>query len=158
MSDNVKILVGTMTGTAELVADEILDVLEDKGATAEITLMDDLKAGDLNSDDFYVICTSTYGQGDIPDNAQAFFEDLESEKPDLSGLRYGVFALGDRTYMQTFCFGGMKFDELLTKLGATRVGERLEHDASSGELPEDVAADWAEEWFAAASGVSAEAA
>jgi len=158
MSDNVKILVGTMTGTAELVADEILDVLEDKGADVEIVLMDNLKSGDLDSDDLYILCTSTYGQGDIPDNAQAFFEDLEAEKPDLSDLNYGVFALGDRTYMQTFCFGGKKFDELFSKLGANRIGDRLEHDASSGELPEDVAAEWAEDWYAAASGVSAEAA
>lgn len=147
MSNEVKILVGTMTGTAELVADEIVDVLEDKGADVEILLMDDLKPDALAVGPLYIICTSTYGQGDVPDNAQDFFEALEDTKPDLTGLHYGVFALGDRTYMQTFCFGGKKFDELFEKLGAKRLGERREHDASSGELPEDVAAEWAEEWF-----------
>jgi MioC protein len=33
-------------------------------------------------------------------------------------VRYGVIALGDRTYSQTFCFGGKKFDERLQGLGA----------------------------------------
>lgn len=154
MSNEVKILVGTMTGTAELVADEIVEVLEEKGAETEILLMDDLKPDQLDTGPLYIICTSTYGNGDIPDNAQAFYEALESEKPDLSGLHYGVFALGDRTYMQTFCFGGKKFDELFEKLGATRLGARKEHDASSGDLPEDIAADWADGWY----GEAAEAA
>jgi MioC protein len=147
MSEEVKILVGTMTGTAELVADEIADVLGDKGAETEIVLMDGLDASSITPGPLYIICTSTYGQGDIPDNSQAFFEALESEKPDLSAIRYGVFALGDRTYMQTFCFGGQKFDKLFESLGAKRLGERKEHDASSGDLPEDIAAEWAEGWF-----------
>lgn len=147
MSEEVKILVGTMTGTAELVADEIVDVLSDKGADVEIMLMDDLDASSVAPGPLYIICASTYGQGDIPDNSQAFFEALEQGKPDLSAIRYGVFALGDRTYMQTFCFGGQKFDALFESLGAKRLGDRKEHDASSGDLPEDIAAEWAEGWY-----------
>ncbi|NMM46394.1 nitric oxide synthase [Rhodospirillaceae bacterium KN72] len=150
MSNEVKILVGTMTGTAELVADEIVDVLDGKGADVEVLLMDDLKPDVLKPGPLYILCVSTYGQGDVPDNAQAFFAALSEQKPDLSGIYYGVFALGDRTYMQTFCFGGQKFDELLSGLGATRLGDRKEHDACSGELPEDLAAEWAEQWFEAA--------
>ena len=156
MSESIKILVGTMTGTAELVADEIVDVLEGKGAEPEIVLMDDLKADSVEPG-LYIICTSTYGQGDVPDNAQSFYDALESAKPDLSEVRYGVFGLGDRTYMQTFNFGGKKFDALFESLGAKRVGERMEHDASSGDLPEDIAAEWTEEWYEQASS-SAEAA
>lgn len=156
MSDSIKILVGTMTGTAELVADEIVDVLEGKGAALEIVLMDDLGAESLTPG-LYVICTSTYGQGDVPDNAQSFYDALQEGKPDLSGVRYGVFGLGDRTYMQTFNFGGKKFDTLFESLGAKRIGERVEHDASSGDLPEDMAAEWAEEWYALANGESAAA-
>ena len=147
MSNEVKILVGTMTGTAELVADEIVDVLTDKGADPEILLMDDLDPTALAAGPLYIICTSTYGQVEVPDNARKFFDALESQSPDLTGVQYGVFALGDMTYMQTFCFGGRKFDDLLTKLGATRLGDRVEHDASSGDLPEDMAAEWAEGWF-----------
>jgi MioC protein len=46
----------------------------------------------------FLIVTSTYGQGDVPDNAKSFYEDLKAKRPDLSRVRYGVFGLGDRTY------------------------------------------------------------
>ncbi len=83
----------------------------------------------------------------MPDNAQALLESLKAERPDLSSVRYGVFALGDKTYAQTYCFGGKHFDVILTELGATRIGAVQEHNASSGSLPEDEAAGWAEEWL-----------
>lgn len=148
MADQIKILVSTMTGTAELVADEIADALQAKGKDAEILLMDDLQADVFEDKDAaFIICTSTYGQGDVPDNGQSFIDDLEGVKPDLSHVRYGVFALGDVTYDQTFCNAGMLFDKALGSLGATRVGDILKHDASSGELPEDQAGEWAELWL-----------
>lgn len=157
MSDQVKILVGTMTGTAELVADEIAEVLNGQGADAEIMPMDGLGTDVFDPSRAYVICTSTYGQGDVPDNAQALFAALEQERPVLTGVRYGVFALGDMTYADTFCFGGRRFDELLQALGAARIGEREEHDASSGTLPEDEAAVWAERWYALYAAAGADA-
>jgi MioC protein len=95
----------------------------------------------------FLICTSTYGQGDVPDNARALYEDLKAKRPNLSHVRYGVFGLGDRTYAETFNFGGKKFDELLSQLGAERVGERHTHDASSGILPEETALEWSQDWL-----------
>ena len=58
-----------------------------------------------------------------------------------------MFGLGDRTYAETFNFGGKRFDELLTELGAQRIGERVKHDASSGVLPEEFASEWGAEWL-----------
>ena len=84
----------------------------------------------------------------MPDNARALFQDLGTKRPDLSRVRYGVFGLGDRTYAETFNFGGKKFDDLLTELGAKRVGERHKHDASSGIMPEETALEWCKEWLA----------
>ena len=95
----------------------------------------------------FLICSSTYGQGDVPDNAQGLFADLERKRPNLSGIAYGVIALGDHTYAQTFCFGGKRFDALLQALGARRVGELLLHDASAGTIPEDVAVSWIGPWI-----------
>jgi MioC protein len=96
----------------------------------------------------YLVCTSTYGQGDVPDNAKALYEALRAQKPDLAGVRYGVFGLGDRTYAETYNYGGKRFDDILAQLGAERIGERLMHDASSGTLPEEIAIEWAEAWVA----------
>jgi MioC protein len=142
----VSILVGTMTGTAELVAGEVQTALEGIGLDAKVTLMDDLVPESLTDDVVYLICTSTYGNGDVPDNAQAFFNALETGRPDLAKIRYGLISLGDRTYKATFAQGGLKFDALLTSLGAIRLGEPLLHDAASGSLPEDVAAEWSLAW------------
>ncbi len=146
MTVNLTILVGTMTGTAEMVAQEVQTALEAAGHVAGIRMMDDLDAGVFAGGGVFLICTSTYGQGDVPDNAQEFIASLERERPDLSAVTYGVIALGDLTYRDTFCEGGLRFDALLTELGARRVGEVLKHDASSGTLPEEVAAQWIVPW------------
>ena len=143
---NITILVGTMTGTAEMVAQEVETALQAAGHQAMIRMMDGLDAGVFSTPGPFLICTSTYGQGDVPDNAQALFSSLESERPDLSSVAYGLIALGDRTYKDTFCQGGLRFDALLTSLGAKRAGDILMHDASSGTLPEEVAAQWVLPW------------
>jgi len=146
MPSPITILVGTMTGTAEMVAQEIEQVLTAAGHEADLRMMDDLDAGVFAPGGRFLVCTSTYGFGNVPDNAHSLIESLEASKPDLSGVAYGVIALGDRTYGDTFCHGGIRFDKLLASLGARRVGEVLQHDASSGELPEEVAPAWALEW------------
>ena len=147
MTDQIKILVSTMTGTAELVAEEIAETLNSKGMGAEILLTDNIDAAVLQKGATYIICTSTYGQGDVSDNGQAFLDHLDSLGPDLAGLHYGIFALGDISYHQTFCNAGNLFDAALGKFGATRIGEIKRHDASTGELPEDMAGEWAEAWL-----------
>ncbi len=142
----IAILVGTMTGTAELVAAEVEASLAAIGHEVSVQLMDDLDASTFSEDALFLICTSTYGSGDAPDNAQALLADLEEKRPDLSSVTYGLIALGDRTYKATFCFGGLKFDTILGELGATRLGEPLLHDAAAGTLPEDIAAAWSVQW------------
>lgn len=148
MATRISILVGTMTGTAQLCAQEMELALDDGDTAVETLLMDKLDASVFSRPGVFLVCTSTYGQGDIPDNARAFFEDLKAKRPDLSAVRYGVFGLGDRTYAETFNFGGKRFDELLAGLGAQRVGERHMHDASSGILPEETALEWCQAWLA----------
>ncbi len=143
---DITILVGTMTGTAEMVAQEVQQVLESAGHRVTAQVMDNLDASVFQGGGTFLICTSTYGNGDVPDNAQALYNSLETERPDLSAVTYGVIALGDTTYKDTFCQGGIRFDKLLSELGARRAGEILKHDASSGTLPEELAAQWAVPW------------
>src|SRR5271167_1844579 len=83
MGLHIRILVGTMTGTAEMVAQEVQTALETAGHQATIKVMDGLDASVFNAGGTFLICTSTYGQGDVPDNAQALFNSLEAEKPSL---------------------------------------------------------------------------
>jgi MioC protein len=147
MALDIQILVGTMTGTAQLVAQELELAFGDDEVAIHITLMDGLDGRVFDRPGTFLICTSTYGHGDVPDNAKALYADLVSRKPDLSHVRYGVFALGDRTHVGTFCYGGKHFDEALSALGAQRLGDVLEHDASGGTLAEDVAMEWFPQWL-----------
>jgi MioC protein len=143
----VTILVGTMTGTAQLCAQEMELALDDGETEVATLLMDGLDGEVFKREGVFLICTSTYGQGDVPDNARNFYEGLKSRRPSLAHVRYGVFGLGDRTYAETFNFGGKRFDEVLSQLGARRIGERHTHDASSGILPEETALEWCQEWL-----------
>src|SRR5689334_1487057 len=147
MTLELTILVGTMTGTAQLVAQEVELTLDDGDTRVQTRPMDGLGASALSGEGLFLICSSTYGQGDVPDNAKHLYASLQNERPDLSGVRYGVIALGDRTYAETFCNGGRRFDAILTELGARRIGDIMLHDASAGTLAEEVAVGWAREWI-----------
>lgn len=147
MAFELNILVGTMTGIAQLVAQEIELRLDGEGLRVNTLEMDELDPGVFDRNGLFLICTSTYGQGDVPDNAKDFYDALCAQRPDLSHVSYGVIALGDRTYVDTFCFGGKRFNKILTELGAQRIGEIMLHDASDGTLPEDEAAEWIESWI-----------
>ena len=148
MSNAITILVGTMTGTAELVAEDMQAAIEADGEYAvEVLVMDDLDSDVFQRDGVFLICTATYGQGDVPDNAMTLYEGLVEHRPDLSHVRYGVFGLGDSTYDDTYNFGGQRFDDILCELGARRIGERARHNASSPEVPEELGVSWVRDWL-----------
>ncbi len=149
MTKRITILIGTMTGTAEMVADEIKPILEEADYEVDILDMDGLMPEVFLTPDYILVCTSTYGQGDVPDNAMDLYEGLDLDRPDLSGVKYGVIGLGDETYSDTYNEGGGRFDKILTELGATRIGERMQHNASGDDLPEEAAVEWVSDWIAA---------
>src|SRR5260221_3473246 len=139
MGTRITILIGTMTDTAQLCAQEMELALGDDETKVEALLMDDLDSSVFlersDRSHAFLICTSTYGQGDVPDNARALYEDLQQKRPDLSKLRYGVFGLGDRTYAETFNYGGQRLGDTLSQHGPPRGCVRDTHHSSSGPLP-----------------------
>lgn len=147
---DVVILVGTMTGNAQLVAQELELGFSDVDTRIVVMPMDDLDPGVFERDAVFLVCTSTYGRGEVPDNARDLFDALQAQRPDLSAVRYGILALGDSSFVDTFAHGGMRFDQLLAALGARRIGERAIVDAAGTELPEDSAARWMRAWLAEA--------
>jgi MioC protein len=144
-SERIGIFVATMTGTAEICAEEIAGALASAGIRSETLMMDGLDTAAFDDFDRIVIISSTYGQGDIPDNGQALFEAVEAAQ-DLSYLRFAVFGLGDMTYAATFCAAGTRWDALFEAKRARRFAPLVRHDASSGVLAEDEAAAWAVDW------------
>ncbi len=143
------ILVGTMTDTATSVARAIGMDCADLIASIEVRMMDGLTPGVFDDEDaLYVICTSTYGSGDVPDNAQAFYAALDAQPRYLGQVRFGLIALGDSAqYPMTFANGGRQFDERLRDLGAVRLGEPCVLDASTDTEPETKAVAWCREWL-----------
>lgn len=137
------ILYGTETGTGELVADAIADVLAADHDPA-IYDMAEYSAEDLDPADFLVVVCSTYGEGELPSSALPFADELDEDKPDLAGMRFSVFGLGDTVYDDTFNRGGEIMAEKLVARGAVEVGEHYRHDASSAEKPAKAAETWAE--------------
>lgn len=144
----LKILVGTMTNTAEYVAQAIEMAVADLVDEVELRMMDGQSIEVFGEPALYLVCSATYGAGDVPDNAQALYASLDNEPRFLGHVRYGVIALGDAgAHAQTFAEGGRKFDERLAGLGAQRVGEILTLDASDGSVPEEVATAWVRDWL-----------
>jgi len=155
---DILILVGSESGNAQMVADLLAEELgkdghvvavEAKGEAAAKLLAAAARpaaAARLAASTTALLCCSTHGEGELPENIRPLHEALARTKPDLSHLRYGVIALGDQTYRETFCRGGKTMDALLASLGAERIGERLEIDACTQPLPDEEALDWAREW------------
>ena len=146
----LKILVGTMTDTAESVAQSIQMACADQVDSIEVQRMDGLDTHVFDENALFLICSSTYGTGDVPDNAQALYLSLDAEPRYLGHVRYGVISLGDSSYGETFCQVGLKFDARLQDLGAQRVGDVLCHDASGDTVAEDDAVVWCQAWLAQA--------
>jgi MioC protein len=141
--DRVVILYGTESGNSEMIAEDIGADIEGSHEV-EVSDMTDFDIAQFTPDDFYVVICSTHGEGELPTSARPLFDALEEAQPDLSGVRYAIFGLGDSSY-DTYSQGSEIIDRKLTELGAERVGTYGRHDADDGSLPDTTALAWARE-------------
>ena len=122
------ILYGTQTGNAEAVAEDAAAVATAKGWSPHIVEMDAVEMDALAAMEDVLVIISTYGEGDMPDNAHIFWQALTaSTAPRLEHMRYGVFALGDSSY-EHFCQAGKLIDTRFEQLGAVRLTARMDTD------------------------------
>ncbi|MFD3838929.1 sulfite reductase flavoprotein subunit alpha [Streptomyces sp. NPDC058642] len=134
----VDVLIGTQTGNAELVADDVVAGARARGLGGRATALDDVTPEALAAMSHVIVVTSTYGEGEMPDNAGLFWEALQSDTaPRLEGVRYSVLGLGDRGY-DDFCQAAKLIDTRLEQLGATRLHERVDCDVDF----EEPAGEW----------------
>lgn len=141
----VNLVFGTVYGNAQFVAETLQQQLLTMDWEVNLIQPESLSGFVPPQDEWLLVVTSTTGQGDIPDDINLWFETLRGEAPYLPQLNYGVIALGDSSY-ETFCHAGIRFDEMLTELGANRVGELLKIDACETMEPEVAAQSWLVEW------------
>ncbi|MEM6942365.1 MAG: flavodoxin domain-containing protein [Pseudomonadota bacterium] len=140
----LQLLYGTETGTAEVLCDDLKAAVDER-VDCSIVDMDATKPAVLEGDTFYILVSSTTGSGDVPGSAENFYKALTTEKPDLSHVRFAIFGLGDRTFGDTFAQGSEKIMAAMIACQATMVGERGIFDASSNDMPEDIAIPWLEQ-------------
>lgn len=142
---SVNIIVGSQMGSAEYVAEQLSDALNNQGINSQLHDKPEFNEIDQQNT-IWLVCTSTYGAGDYPDNLISFVEQV-SQVDDLSHLKYSVIALGDTSY-DTYNLAGRNIDALLSQKGAVKVAQRLELNILDEALPEDTALTWLDSWIA----------
>lgn len=125
----------SQTGHAETLAEATAQALRAAGHAVRLAPLHSLSPQALASAGTALIVASTYGEGDPPDQAAPFWQQcLAGGAVPLSGLRYGLLALGDRDYGR-FCGFGRALDHWLRANGATPLFERIDMDgADAGAL------------------------
>lgn len=124
---SVVVFFGSQTGTAEEFASRLSKESSRYGLKALTVDPEDCEMDDLTKlpeieNSLAVFMMATYGEGDPTDNAQEFIDWLKEGNADLTGLRYAVFGLGNKTY-EHFNSIGKYVDNRLEELGAERVFE-----------------------------------
>ena len=141
----IQIMVGSVYGGAEQVAEIAAEQLRAQGHEVEINTYARPQDLSRDADEVILLCHSNTGSGELPDNIQPLYLHITRDYPRLAGRRYGVINLGDSCYT-TFNEAGAMLDAAFADLGAVRIGEPLILDASSGDDAASLARDWAQAW------------
>jgi MioC protein len=139
---NFEIIVGSVLGASEYVADALQEKISEYKLTSDIRLTPDL--ADLDRQAIWLVCTSTHGAGDLPDNIQPFVTQLKNSI--LDKVTFLVIGLGDSSY-DTFCNGARQIETVLAARGATLLAPALNIDVLNHPIPEDAAVAWLDNWL-----------
>tara|TARA_Y100001934_G_scaffold107218_1_gene131714 strand:- start:2883 stop:5042 length:2160 start_codon:yes stop_codon:yes gene_type:complete len=122
------ILFGSESGNSEDLATIAEKQAKSLGLTPSVKGMDEVELGDLPSFQNILIYCSTWGEGEMPDNAVDLWEAANGDSPpSMSGCKFAVCALGDTSY-EFFCQSGKDWDGWFEKQGATRLLDRVDCD------------------------------
>lgn len=137
-----EIIVGSVLGASEYVADALQEILLTNSHSAEIHLTP--KLSELEQSKNWLICTSTHGAGDLPDNIQPFAEQIKNKN--LSKHTFLVIGLGDSSY-DTYCHGSIQIEKIMLNGGAKLMSPALHIDVLNHPIPEDAAVEWLNNWL-----------
>ncbi|XP_029468564.1 NADPH--cytochrome P450 reductase isoform X2 [Rhinatrema bivittatum] len=148
---NIVVFYGSQTGTAEEFANRLSKDAHRYGMRGMAADPEEYEMSDLSrlteiDNSLAVFCMATYGEGDPTDNAQDFYDWLQEADADLSGLKFAVFGLGNKTY-EHFNAMGSYVDKRLEELGAQRIFD-LGMGDDDGNLEEDFIT-WREQFWPA---------
>ena len=126
-ADAVTVAFASQTGLAEELAWMTARSLSEAGTGARVVPLGELDAATLGGAGRLLIVASTTGEGDAPDDVSRFLRQTMGGPADLSGLSYGLLALGDHAYAD-FCGFGRALDGWLQRSGAEPLFDRVEVD------------------------------
>ncbi|MCH2259905.1 MAG: flavodoxin domain-containing protein [Candidatus Thalassarchaeum betae] len=146
---SMSIMFGSQSGNSEDLASKFAKRASDYGLDATVVDMDGFDLATLPSMKRVLIICSTWGEGDMPDNAEELWQQASTDSaPKLPGVHFTVLALGDTSY-EFFCESGKDWDRRFEELGATRLVERVDCDVDY----DSAAANWALDALAAMAAV-----
>ncbi|MBT4070993.1 MAG: hypothetical protein HOL72_05335 [Euryarchaeota archaeon] len=116
------ILFGSQTGNAAGLAEKTAKLAANYELNANVVDMEGYNPANLVGAKRVLIITSTWGEGEMPDNAEDFWQGVNSSSPALAGVNYSVCAIGDSSYDE-YCKAGVDWDNKFSALGATSVQE-----------------------------------
>lgn len=111
---------GTETGNSKKLATALATIVKKKGLQVKLADLSQYKPKDLAKEEFFFVVISTQGEGEPPALAKKFYDYIYENEINLSGLKYGVLALGDSSY-PLFCQTGEDVDSRFEILGAQRI-------------------------------------
>ena len=119
---SLAIFFGSQTGNAAGLAEKTAKKATAYGLDAKVIDMDGYDPSQFANNKRVLIITSTWGEGEMPDNADNLWNQTVATKPSLGGLHYSVCAIGDTSYDE-FCKAGTDWDDKFAELGATSIHE-----------------------------------
>lgn len=127
--EQLLIIYGTQSGNSEWVAVQAQRLAAARGLVSRVAEMTEVGIADLAQARKILVVVSTYGEGDMPDDAAALWQSVaSSEAPRFDGVEFAVCGLGDSGY-DGFCQTAINIDGRFAELGARRVIDRAECDA-----------------------------
>ena len=140
----VLIVYGSTTGNTEIVAEQVTNILKDKGNEVTMKNVVDATVAELGNEyDLTVLGASTWGDDEIEfqEDFALFYEDLD--KAELKDKKVALFGCGDSSY-EYFCGAVDLLEEKMDALGGKIVGVPLRIDGDPGDSSSDID-DWAAE-------------